>query len=589
MEKDRSSHVLFFPVPSQGHMNPMIKLAELLALSGFRITFLNSHHNHERLLKFTNMAAHFERYPGFEFDTITDGLPRDHPRTGHWFLEMYEEAPEMKTKHSLRDMLVNISPPVDCLIVDAFLGFALDVAGELGIPIICFRTSSPCCFWTSYYIPDMIQAGELPINGSEYMDRLITTVPGMETHFRCRDLPSYCRAPDMEDAFVKLVVKQTRKCVQANALILNTAEELDGPILSQIRTRCPNVYAIGPINALLKSRVNAKHGQSYDHFSNTLWQEDKSCISWLDKQPDRSVTYACFGSITSMSREQLIELWYGLVNSKSKFLLVVRPNSVIGEDGEGEDDLKAHFNKNKDQGYIIDWAPQEAVLNHPAIGGFLTHSGWNSTLEGVAAGVPMICWPYFADQQVNSRVVSEVWKIGLDMKDVCDRKILEKMVNDVMVDRKEEFAKAAAEMAKLTYQSVSVGGSSYCNLDRLIEDIKEMSLKTHKSFGSITITSGEQLLELWHGLVNSKTKLFDVRPNSVKRKDGQVEDVVKEPFHKTKDRGNIAVDRAPQEAVLNHQAIGRSTSEKQSCEEGIENRIGYKGCLRSEDSGENGE
>ncbi|KAK8671834.1 hypothetical protein V6N13_038419 [Hibiscus sabdariffa] len=478
MGKDRSSHVLFFPVPSQGHMNPMIKLAELLALAGFRITFLNTHHNHERLLRFTNMAAYFERYSGFELGTITDGLPQDHPRSGHWFPAMFEDATAMKIKQSLRDMLVNVSPPVDCMIVDAFLGFALDVARELGIPIVCFRTSSPCCFWTSYSIPDMIRAGELPINGNEDMDRLITTVPGMETHFRCRDLPSYCRAPDMEDSFIKLIVKQTRKSAEADALILNTAEELDGPILSQIRTQCPIVYAIGPINALLKSRVNAKHGESYHHFSNTLLEEDKSCVSWLDKQPNRSVTYACFGSLTSMSREQLIELWYGLVNSKSNFLLVVRPNSVIGKDGEGDDVVNELFDKTKDRGYIVDWAPQEAVLNHPAVGGFLTHSGWNSTLEGVVAGVPMICWPYFADQQVNSRVVSEVWKIGLDMKDVCDRKIVEKMVNDVMVDRKEEFAKSAAEMSKLTYQSVSVGGSSYSNLDRLIEDIREMSLKT---------------------------------------------------------------------------------------------------------------
>ncbi|KAE8712058.1 putative UDP-Glycosyltransferase superfamily protein [Hibiscus syriacus] len=145
-----------------------------------------------------------------------------------------------------------------------------------------------------------------------------------------------------------------------------------------------------------------------------------------------------------MSKEQLIELWYGLVNGKSKFFLVVRPDSVIGKDGEGEDVdvVKELFDKTKDRGYIVDWAPQEAVLNHPAVG-------------------------------VNSRIVSEVWRIGLDMKDVCDRKIVE-----VMVDRKDEFAKSAAELAKLTIQSVSSAGSSYSNLDRLIEDISEMSLKT---------------------------------------------------------------------------------------------------------------
>ncbi|KAE8718065.1 7-deoxyloganetic acid glucosyltransferase [Hibiscus syriacus] len=310
------------------------------------------------------------------------------------------------------------------------------------------------------------------------MDRYITTVPGMETYLRCRDLPSLCRATDMEDTYMKLVVKHTRKSPQADALILNTAEELDGAILSQIRTKCPNVYAIGPINAQLNNRLNAKHGESHDHFSNTLWEEDRSCISWLDKQQNRSVVYVSFGSIMSMKREELIEIWYGLVNSKSKFLFVVRPNSVIGKDGEGEDVVKELFDKTKNQGYIVDWAPQEAVLNHAAVGGFLTHSGWNSTLESIIAGVPMICSPYFADQQLNSRVVSEVWEIGLDMKDVCNRKMVEEMVNDVMVDRKEKFVKSAAEMAKLINESVNAGGSSYSNLDHLIEDIRGMSSKT---------------------------------------------------------------------------------------------------------------
>ncbi|KAK8491074.1 hypothetical protein V6N13_122016 [Hibiscus sabdariffa] len=450
MDKDRSSqasppHVLVFPIPLQGHINSMIKLSELLALAGFRITFLNSDLNHERLVKLTDMTTHFARYPGFEFKTITDGLPLDHPRTGNWFMENYVEVIEPKTKQNLREILLNISPPVDCIIGDGFLGFVQDVAKDLGIPIICFRTSSPHGFWVYHSIPDIIQAGELPIKGSEDMDRLITTVPGMETYLRCRDLPSFCRAPDMEDPIVKLVFKETRRSTQANALILNTTEELDGPILSQIRTKCRNIYALGPIHAQLNTRLKAKHRDPHDHFSNTLWTNNR-----IDR-----------------------------LSIKAKFLLVVRPNFMTGEDSEGEDDVvRELLEKTKDRGYTVHWAPQEAVLNHPAVGGFLTHSGWNSTLESIVAGVPMICWPYFADQQVNSRAVSEVWKIGLDMKDVCDRKVVEKMVNDVMVDRKEEFAKSAAEMAKLINQSVNVGGSSCSNLDRLIEDIREMRLKT---------------------------------------------------------------------------------------------------------------
>ncbi|KAL6977428.1 7-deoxyloganetic acid glucosyl transferase [Sarracenia purpurea var. burkii] len=123
---------------------------------------------------------------------------------------------------------------------------------------------------------------------------------------------------------------------------------------------------------------------------------------------------------------------------------------------------------------MVEWAPQEEILNHSSIGGFLTHSGWNSTLESIVAGVPMICWSYFADQTINSRFVSEVWKLGLDMKDTCDRNIIEMMVRDMMEVRKNEFLQSADRMAKLARNAVREGGSSYYNLDHLIEYIKLM-------------------------------------------------------------------------------------------------------------------
>ncbi|KAF2296188.1 hypothetical protein GH714_036647 [Hevea brasiliensis] len=176
-----------------------------------------------------------------------------------------------------------------------------------------------------------------------------------------------------------------------------------------------------------------------------------------------------------MTRDQLMEFWYGLVNSKKKFLWVIRPESVINQDGDNLGEIPEKLQEGgKERGYVVKWAPQEEVLAHKAIGGFLTHSGWNSTLESIAAGVPMICWPYFGDQQVNSRYVSEIWKLGLDMKDVCDRRVVEKMVNDLMVDRREEYVKStAARMQELARKSVSEDGSSSCCLNRLIEDISD--------------------------------------------------------------------------------------------------------------------
>jgi hypothetical protein len=198
-------------------------------------------------------------------------------------------------------------------------------------------------------------------------------------------------------------------------------------------------------------------------------------MTWLDAQPFKSVIYVSFGSITTMTKDALMEFWHGLVNSKKRFLWAIRPDLVDGKGGDGQTPAEL-VEGTKERGYMVGWAPQEEVLAHPAVGGFFTHSGWNSTLESIVAGVPMICWPYFADQQVNSRFVSEIWKLGMDMKDVCDRVTVEKMVNDLMVEKRGEFLKSTVEMSRLARESVSESGSSYCNFERLIEDIRFMNV-----------------------------------------------------------------------------------------------------------------
>ncbi|KAH7548179.1 hypothetical protein ACOSP7_032463 [Xanthoceras sorbifolium] len=468
-------HVLIFPFPALGHVNSMLKLAEFLSIAGLRVTFLNSEYNHDRLTLHADVCSLYtRRFPGFQFKRITDGLPMDHPRIGDRFQEMLHSVRSV-TPPLLKQMLTDdIKPPVNCIISDGFMSFVVDVANELGIPIIYFRTISACAFWAYFCIREIIDAGELPIQGKEDMDRLIKSVPGMETFLRCRDLPSFCRADDPLDRNIQLLMSETRSSPRAQGLILNTFDDLEGPILSQIRTHCPKIYTIGPLQAHLNTRVPSSSGTSTDSLQSTtngFWEVDRSCMAWLDKQPPKTVVYVSFGSITTLSREEVIEFWYGLVNSNKRFLWVVRPDLVSGRDGESQVPEKL-VEGTKERGYMVDWVPQEEVLAHRAVGGFLTHSGWNSTLESIVAAQPMICWPYFADQQVNSRFVSEVWKLGLDMKDVCDRKVVEKMVNDLMVERRGEFVKSADNMAKLARGSINEGGSSYSNLDRLKNDIK---------------------------------------------------------------------------------------------------------------------
>nr|XP_027109740.1 7-deoxyloganetic acid glucosyltransferase-like [Coffea arabica] len=471
-------HVLIFPLPIQGHVNSMLRLAELLCLAGLDVTYIVSDFCHNRLLTHTNVSSHFARYPGFSFQTISDGLPDDHPRAGEGFVDIMP-AIKMVTGPLFKRMMIEkgcfassgARSPVTCIIADGVLSFAGDFAEENGIALIYFRTVSACSFWACFCMPQVIEAGEIPLKGHG-MELAVKSVPGMENILRRRDLPGFYRVDDLDDTTFQIIKTETQQTPRAQAVILNTFEDLEGPILSHIRKHMPRLYTIGPNHFHLTARLGAKATETETLISSaSLWEEDRSCLDWLDSQPPKSVIYVSFGSITVVRREQLLEFWYGLVNSGQRFLWVVRPDSIMGEAGGGK--IPAELETaTKARGYMVGWAPQLEVLNHPSVGGFLTHGGWNSTLESMAAGVPMLCWPYFADQTINSRFVSEIWKIGLDMKDTCDRVIIQKMVAELMHARKDEFLRRADAMAKLARKAVTQGGTSYNNLDSLVEFIE---------------------------------------------------------------------------------------------------------------------
>lgn len=304
----------------------------------------------------------------------------------------------------------------------------------------------------------------------EDRERLISSIPGLEYIVRRRDLPSICKLVP-ENPLLQFFITQSSKMRKASALILNTFEELEAPIISHLHSNFPRVYAIGPLH--LHTALKSQSAPQDSHGSYSLMQTDQSCMDWLDSQPSNSVLYVSFGSVVALTRDQLMEFWYGLVNSGKSFLWAIRPDLIWDESGSNKvpDELKTGTTN---RGRIVGWAPQEDVLAHNAVGGFLTHSGWNSTLESISAGKPMICWPRLVDQPVNSRCVCEMWKVGLDMEEVCDRSTVEKLVKDLMVDRRDEIMRSTDEIARLARNCVRDGGSSHRNIKKLIEDIKSL-------------------------------------------------------------------------------------------------------------------
>ncbi|XP_078427870.1 7-deoxyloganetic acid glucosyltransferase-like [Wolffia australiana] len=469
MEK-ATPHVLIFPLPLLGHISPVLQLAEVLSLRGIRVTVLTTDHVKRRL------GSDDENRPmgrkRFSLLSIPDGLPADHPRSAGQFLEVLRSL-MVNSRHAYRDVLVSSckiskTPPVTCAIVDGLMPFAAEVAEEEEIPFIVFRTSGPCSFWAYFSVPKLIEAGELPFPEECDMDELVRSVPGMETFLRRRDLPTICRVRDANDAHLQALSSSTQRTTRARGLIFNSIEQLDAALLTHINSCCPRTYTIGPIGELLRS-LDCSVGSPPE-----WWREDRSYAAWLDAQPSKSVVYVSFGSLTVLRRSQILEFWHGLVSSGYRFIWAVRPDLLDGA-GDVAAELKAWT---EEKGCVVEWVNQTAVLAHPSVGAFLTHSGWNSTLEGICAGVPMICWPFFFDQMVNSRFVSEVWRIGLDMKDTCDRGTVAKMVKQAMEgESAEEMRRNVGRLSEMARQSVDEGGSSRVHLEQLVHDIRALSLE----------------------------------------------------------------------------------------------------------------
>ena len=147
----------------------MLNLAQLVSLSGLNVTFLNTDHNHNRL--HADILDRFACFPGFQFKSIPDGLPADHPRAGYRSMEVFDSI-KLVTEPLFKEMMSSgqlnsaTGQSVTCIIADGSLSFPIDVGNELGIPVIHFRTISACSFWAYFCIQDMIEAGELPIRGN---------------------------------------------------------------------------------------------------------------------------------------------------------------------------------------------------------------------------------------------------------------------------------------------------------------------------------------------------------------------------------------------------------------------------------------
>jgi hypothetical protein len=280
-----------------------------------------------------------------------------------------------------------------------------------------------------------------------------------------RDLPSFIQTTDPNDVVFKFIVEAVERAPKASAIIVQTFNALEHEVLDALYPMFSRLYVIGPLQLLL----NHSHNDHLKSIGYNLWVEETECLHWLNSKAPNSVLYVNFGSITVMTPQQLIEFGWGLANSKHPFLWVIRPDLVVSESAI----MPPEFNvETKERGLIASWCPQEEVLNHPSIGGFLTHCGWNSTVESVTAGVPMLCWPFFGDQQTNSKYTCNEWGIGMEIPSHANREEVEKIVRELMEgDNGKKMKKKVMEWKKLAEEATGPHGSSSINLNNLVNEV----------------------------------------------------------------------------------------------------------------------
>ncbi|KAK1604072.1 hypothetical protein QYE76_027745 [Lolium multiflorum] len=476
-------HAVMIPYPAQGHITPMLQLAKLLHTRGFHVTFVNNEFNHRRLLR-SQGADTLGGVPGFRFAAIADGLPPSDP-------DATQDVPALcystmtTSLPRFMDLLRKLNeeakasggalPPVTCVVTDSTMTFALRASRELGLRCATLWTASACGFMCYYHYKDLQDRGIIPLKDEAQLsnghldDTTIDWIPAVPKDLRLRDFPSFVRTTDPDDVMFNFFIHETAGMSEASGVVINTFDELDAPLLEAMSKLLPTVYTAGPLH--LTVRHNVPDESPAAALASSLWKEQEGPIQWLDGRPPRSVVYVNFGSITVMSNEQLLEFAWGLANSGYAFLWNVRPDLVKGDEAALPPEFSA---ETEGRSMLSTWCPQAKVLEHEAVGVFLTHSGWNSTMESISGGVPMVCWPFFAEQQTNCRFKCTEWGVGMEIGDDVRRAEVERMIREVMDGEKQkgrEMRRRVTELRDSAVASAGRDGRSMRNVDRLINEV----------------------------------------------------------------------------------------------------------------------
>ncbi|XP_059652917.1 scopoletin glucosyltransferase-like [Cornus florida] len=475
-------HVFFFPFMAHGHMLPTMDMAKLFASHCVKTTIITTPLNapiFTKAIQRTKNLSTLISISVIKFPAEEAGLPQGCENIDQIHSE--DMAPNFfKAINMLQEPLehvIEVGRP-DCLVADMFFPWATDVAAKFSIPRIVFHGIS---FFALCAGENMRLYKPQKNVSSDSKPFIVPNLPHEVkiTKMRLADFDK----EDIETDFSKFLDKARETEMTSFGVVVNSFYELEPAYADHYRRVLGRkAWHIGPVS-LCNREVEDKAQRGKETSIDKL-----ECLKWLDSKKPNSVIYACFGSCADFATSQLYEIAMGLEASGQEFIWVVRKAEI---EDDNENWLPEGFEeRTKGKGLIIrGWAPQVLILDHDAVGGFVTHCGWNSTLEGVSAGVPMVTAPFFADQFFNEKLVTEILKIGVCVGsqqwkrvaiDGVKREAIEKAVKEIMAgEEAEERRRRARTLKEMAWKAVEEGGSSYTDLNALIKEVSAYQAQKH--------------------------------------------------------------------------------------------------------------
>ncbi|CAL5193517.1 unnamed protein product [Lathyrus oleraceus] len=473
--------VIFLPFPTPGHMNPMIDTARLFAKHGVNVTIITTHANASTFQKSIDSdfsSGYSIKTQLIQFPSLQVGLPDgvENIKDGT-SIEMFGKISHgiSMLQDPIEILFQDLQP--DCVVTDMMYAWTVEAAAKLGVPRIHYYSSSYFSNCATHFIRKYTPHENLVSDTHKF------TIPGLPdtVNMTPLQLADFVREKNATTALFEQVFESEKR---SYGTLYNTFHELESEYekLSQTTIGIKS-WSVGPVSTWINKddEKQANRGET---------GKEGELLNWLNTKSNESVLYVSFGSLTRLSHEQIVEIAYGLESSSHNFIWVVRENDKKEDEGflQGFEERM----KESKKGYIIwNWAPQLLILDHHATGGILTHCGWNSILESLSVGLPMITWPMFAEQFFNEKLLVEVLKIGVSVGSKVNTFWLS-IAEDVVV-RREEIAKVveilmgigeeskemrtrARKLGDAAKRSIEEGGHSYNNLLQLIDELKSVKI-----------------------------------------------------------------------------------------------------------------